>query len=63
MQDLGKITIDINEGGGSSAGGAAGGNASSGAKAVKSTLGLMKTLDAAGKAVDGAIGMVGKALE
>ena len=62
MQDLGKITIDINEGGGSSAGGAAGGNASSGAKAVKSTLGLMKTLDAAGKAVDGAIGMVGKAL-
>ena len=62
MQDLGKITIDINEGGGSSAGGAAAGGASSGAKAIKSTLGLMKTLDAAGKAVDGAIGMVGKAM-
>jgi len=62
MQDLGKITIDINEGGGSSAGGAASGGGSSGAKAVKSTLGLMKTLDAAGKAVDGAIGMIGKAL-
>ncbi len=64
MQDLGKITIDINEGGGSSAGGAAGGGASSGAGAVKSILGqgMNKALDAAGKAVDGAVGMVGKAL-
>ena len=64
MQDLGKITIDINEGGGSSAGGAASGGGSSGAGAVKSILGqgMNKALDSAGKAVDGAIGMVGKAL-
>jgi len=64
MQDLGKITIDINEGGGSSAGGAAAGGASSGSGAVKSILGqgMNKALDSAGKAVDGAIGMVGKAL-
>jgi hypothetical protein len=64
MQDLGKITIDINEGGGSSAGGAAAGGASSGSGAVKSILGqgMNKALDAAGKSIDGAANMASTAL-
>lgn len=62
MQDLGKITIDINEGGKASAGGAASGGAS--APTAKSIMGqgASKVLDFAGKSIDGAAGFVSKAM-
>lgn len=63
MQDLGKITIDINEGGKSSAGGAAGGGATP-SGAVKSIVGqgMNKALDATSKSISGAASAASRAI-
>ncbi len=59
MPDLGKITIDINEGGNSSAGGAPGGGGDSGGGGID----VSKMISAAGSALSFAAGVVKKAFD